>query len=669
MIPTTAPTLNPAIAAHAVAAAVGMPGGDFAALLGITQVATGQTAGPIFQAGEFVVSPAPVPPLADTAKGTQDGLAALALQASAAAIPSAVKGATGVSFPITVSPAAQPQNSLQMPGNPALSATSPVASAVAFMAAPVRTEAPSTPGLEPVAADLTVTSPEADGPTVAPSAPATVKTAVKPGLPAGALPMPPAKTPAPLVGMDGKGGKQTGKMLPPAAHAIRTRHDDKATAANEASLAAAPAATSSSAAALPVPDLFAAPSPAQPVIAEQTLPATPSAAPAAPTLAAPADLRTASRRPAPPSDTPRAAPAAANSSVPVTDAPAPAFAAAPSTEATAHSAAAAPLSIPAREANGAEFEPIELVAADAGGAAARGIAAAPSMPFQPRPADPAPLAPVRITTLETSPPVVTPTAVRPMQQPVEPAPVAQSHAIAQSSQAVTSTPAAAPAPSADVAVQGEAEQPRTLACAKPARAEPVEVKGHPAPATEVEAPARTVLAMPQPVMVDAVPIAFGTPSPDGASAPSSTGETPQDFATLVSRLAEAREAASPHVVRTALSHAEFGRVSMQIGHEDGGLSVTLASRDPEFNGAVQAAAAAAANSAAGNGDPARPENPAQQQPNTGHPQTSANANTNGGQSQQARREGSAFGHLQDQQQHRAPPRSRGEQRPGSDIYA
>lgn len=631
MIPITAPTLNSAIAPSAAGTSAGMPGGDFAALVGITQAPVGKTVEPTLHTGGVVAAPLAL--LSDAVKDTRDGLAALALQAGAAAVPVALKATTGMPFPIALNPAAQPQISLQMPGNPALSATSPVVLAAGFTAMPVHTEAPLTPGLEPVAADLAVTSPKAGSTTplpVLPLVPAAAKTALKAILPADALPpMLPAETLAPV---DGKGGKQAGKMLP---HAIHTKHDDEAAAANETSLAPGPVA-----AVLPadlslnagllfadLPNVEAAR--AQPVSAGQRVPTVPSAALMAVAPAAP-----------------RAAP----------------------------SAAAPPASIVLPQANGVQLEPIELVAADGGRAASRETAAAPSVPIQPHSADPAPVASVRTAALDTPAPVVAPAATLPMRQSVEAPPIVQAHAALQPPEA------AAPAPSADGAVQAGAEQPRTHASAKPTPAEPVEPEGHSAPAAEIEAaPARTVLAMPQPGMADAAPVTPGTPSPDGGLAPSPTGETPQDFATLVSRLAEAREAASPNVVRTALSHAEFGRVSMQIGHEDGGLSVTLASRDPEFNGAVQAAAAAAANSAAGNGDQARPESQSQQQQGS-QPQTSANANANasGGQNQQARtdasgqqarREGSAFGRPHDQQQPPAPPRSRSEQRPGSDIYA
>lgn len=62
-----------------------------------------------------------------------------------------------------------------------------------------------------------------------------------------------------------------------------------------------------------------------------------------------------------------------------------------------------------------------------------------------------------------------------------------------------------------------------------------------------------------------------------------------DFAKLVDRLVEAREAAVPHVVQTTVHHAEFGRVSLRFEQNDAGLKVAMNSVDPDFARAVQAA--------------------------------------------------------------------------------
>lgn len=75
-------------------------------------------------------------------------------------------------------------------------------------------------------------------------------------------------------------------------------------------------------------------------------------------------------------------------------------------------------------------------------------------------------------------------------------------------------------------------------------------------------------------------------SPDGAEQPI----RPHDFATLVERLAEARETARGGVAELAVNHADFGKVSMSFRHDEGiGLTVGLSASDPEFAQAVSAA--------------------------------------------------------------------------------
>ncbi|WP_374414614.1 hypothetical protein [Novosphingobium colocasiae] len=106
-----------------------------------------------------------------------------------------------------------------------------------------------------------------------------------------------------------------------------------------------------------------------------------------------------------------------------------------------------------------------------------------------------------------------------------------------------------------------------------------------------------VIASPAPAPLMATgAAAFGPQSapdalPPAPAAPSGTA-VPQDFDTLVSRLVEAREAASPQVVRTSLLHAELGTIGLKFRHEAGGLSVTLASGQADLAGSVQAALAA-----------------------------------------------------------------------------
>ena len=149
-------------------------------------------------------------------------------------------------------------------------------------------------------------------------------------------------------------------------------------------------------------------------------------------------------------------------------------------------------------------------------------------------------------------------------------------------------------------------------------------------------PAAMHFASAQPTASTAPVIATGP-----AAAPTAV-EQPHDFTTLVDRLSEAREAASPQVVRTAINHAEFGQVSMQFRQDDAKMSVTLANADPGFTSAVHSAVAATlAGNAAGNGDQQRSDSQqAQQQQQQQHQastqqQSAASSNGQGqGQGQQ-----------------------------------
>lgn len=93
-------------------------------------------------------------------------------------------------------------------------------------------------------------------------------------------------------------------------------------------------------------------------------------------------------------------------------------------------------------------------------------------------------------------------------------------------------------------------------------------------------------------------------------------ETPTDFATLVDSIARARTEASDTAtgpVGVMLSHADFGRVSLQFTQRDEGLSVTMRSADPGFAPAVAAATAASPGGNAGHHGDAQT---GQQQPDT-----------------------------------------------------
>jgi Meckel syndrome type 1 protein len=86
---------------------------------------------------------------------------------------------------------------------------------------------------------------------------------------------------------------------------------------------------------------------------------------------------------------------------------------------------------------------------------------------------------------------------------------------------------------------------------------------------------------------------FSSPAlhPQSAPAvtPSAQVEPRQDFAALIDRLIDSRNAVSPAPVHTALTHTEFGEITFRFSHGDAGLSVSMASADPGFAPAVQAA--------------------------------------------------------------------------------
>lgn len=88
--------------------------------------------------------------------------------------------------------------------------------------------------------------------------------------------------------------------------------------------------------------------------------------------------------------------------------------------------------------------------------------------------------------------------------------------------------------------------------------------------------------------IDAIPAGATGPAP--AATPSRT----PDFAALIDRLVEARAAAQatlePHTVNAAIQHADFGEVSLQFRHDTAGLSVVMASADPDLAKALQVAA-------------------------------------------------------------------------------
>lgn len=137
---------------------------------------------------------------------------------------------------------------------------------------------------------------------------------------------------------------------------------------------------------------------------------------------------------------------------------------------------------------------------------------------------------------------------------------------------------------------------------------------------------------------------------------------PHDFAALVDRLVAAREAVQPHAATLTVAHAEFGAVELRFRHEERGLTVSLASADPDF---ARAAAAApqpvmpASASAAAHGETSQ---------SAPHRDGAASTTgSTGGQSrgQQGERRGDHFAHSNQPQ--RSAARPGGERRSG--IFA
>lgn len=239
-----------------------------------------------------------------------------------------------------------------------------------------------------------------------------------------------------------------------------------------------------------------------------------------------------------------------------------------------------------------------LKARPAGPAAQAGPADAPQPTMSEDAAEPADPA-IAVTEPLATLPVIALHAVTPVSQPASPgepaspaetalsrepgrptqAPIAASPQPAMSQPAVTqpavsaagqqtpppSTPQLTALPEAAPAEREAAVQ--QVRMIEPAAAQPV-------------AASETVLAAP-PVIRDAAPAAI--------TATTAAAERPHDFTALVDRLVAAREAMQPQSVTMAVRHAEFGAVQLRFQQDASGLSVAMASADPDFARAVSAA--------------------------------------------------------------------------------
>ncbi|MFT4057839.1 MAG: hypothetical protein QM681_25285, partial [Novosphingobium sp.] len=621
MIQSTAPSLTAALSSASGAPAALAAGGDFAALLGTAPL----VAVPVEGAALPMVETLPVAeqetaaPLSEAVKDAQDGLAALVRQAGAAS------QAPAISLPV-------------MPGNPMISAapgtrssaTSPIAltAHLPVLAQPAEPSAPA-------AAAVPMPVPAKAGEPALKATPTLAKAAITAD-----APMAKADAEAlPVVRSDGKSGKPTGKLLPPAIEARPAKAKDE-TAASDASQANAapvgqpgdggvaakvsvdlPIPTPITGAALPLPEA-SAPSPAAAPPQDAATPVAPR--PAAATVI-PAEIRAIRFEPIEIVRAPaRPIPAAAGSAVgpvaealPVADAvlsvtpDRTALPIVPQGDAEPSASSARPI---VNAPTASIVTPPKSVLPDpvvTAPAVETDHPAAPSLASQPQVAARDPLARQAIEGPQDGAAVPLPanaSPAAPIAAPTAP-PIATSTA---------RTEHAGAAPSAIAPEDLGETETRTPAEADKPAAHVVETAVRPATG--------------QPLTADLGPVAQ-----DATFAPtlSVAAEAPHDFDTLVSRLAEAREAAAPHVVRTAFEHAEFGRVAMQLGQDENGLSVTLSSRDADFAPSVQAAAAAVASSAAGgNADQQRHDAPTSQQQNPNGQSQQARAETspqNGGQ--------------------------------------
>lgn len=179
------------------------------------------------------------------------------------------------------------------------------------------------------------------------------------------------------------------------------------------------------------------------------------------------------------------------------------------------------------------------------------------------------------TRVDQAPPKLVPPLLPPPQDQASPAPVRTGPAITS---ALAINAAAAPAsvarPARRTASRPElgGADPAPVALAVPARQLVAATRRiedpSPRPTASIEQTMPPSPAEPTQASVPALP---------EVRAP-----RPHDFGALIDRLLAAREASQPQAVSLALPHAEFGRVALRFHHDEGGLSVSLASPDPDF---------------------------------------------------------------------------------------
>lgn len=190
------------------------------------------------------------------------------------------------------------------------------------------------------------------------------------------------------------------------------------------------------------------------------------------------------------------------------------------------------------------------------------------------------------------------------------------------------------APVADPAVPAQPAAPVAPTAGRPARDERsgTEVPAAPrglsterAPLAEQRATAEFVAAPVLPVAADGS-AQVATPAASGIAPLAGAEPARQDFAALVDRLVEIRNAGMAQSTHASVHHAEFGQVSLKFQQDGGDLSVSMSSADPDFAIAAQAAMPADRQNFNSNAD-AQPRN------NQGQQQASAQANANSSNAQ------------------------------------
>jgi hypothetical protein len=277
-------------------------------------------------------------------------------------------------------------------------------------------------------------------------------------------------------------------------------------------------------------------------------------------------------------------------------------------------------------------------------------AVAQNQPTAPQIATPSP-APA---TSATAAPIATPTAA-PIVQTTIPAPAAQS-----ATDAASDAPTQAEAPPANavtlrpdqIAAQHQSQPNRDGHSGDPSGQQ------KDAPDRQTSDPLTLVAAQeatPMPTLAEPAAAILPNMAPPTIStsatlAPAAPSQGP-DMAALVDRLVEARQAArmgaGPQSVTASVTHAEFGRVALNFRQDEDGLSVSMASNDPTFAPAAQAAllqsqsvtASAASSETNSNSDQRQPQTQsqtAQTATNSQNPQGQQNQQSPQGQQPQTR---------------------------------